>query len=129
VPSRPRRGVHAFPGFGADVASRQDLASAAPAPSSTLCIAAAPAEPVTSRNTSTTLASILDDYCLINDGGVAIIVRRADMAHDLRHRPITVSGFGWSEENVDATQLRPRLKDFYHTAHRDVAAQVYPMAG
>jgi len=71
----------------------------------------------------------LFDYCLINDGGVAIIVRRADMAKDCRQAPVMVSGFGWSEENVDATQLRPRLKDFYHTAHRDVAAQVYPMAG
>src|SRR5439155_22637491 len=71
----------------------------------------------------------LYDYCLINDGGVAIIVRRADMARDLKHRPIMISGFGWSEENVDATQLRPRLKSFYHAAHRDVAAQVYPMAG
>src|SRR5262245_48725288 len=71
----------------------------------------------------------LYDYCLINDGGVAIIVRRADMARDLKQRPVMVSGFGWSEENVDATQLRPRLKSFYHAAHRDVAAQVYPMAG
>src|SRR5918992_574947 len=71
----------------------------------------------------------LFDYCLINDGGVAIIVRRADMATGLKQRPIMVSGFGWSEENVDATQLRPRLKSFYHTAHHDVAAQVYPMAG
>src|SRR5215468_8533887 len=44
----------------------------------------------------------LYDYCLINDGGVAIILRRADMARDLRQRPIMVSGFGWSEENVDA---------------------------
>ena len=51
------------------------------------------------------------------------------MAKDLKQKPVMVSGFGWSEENVDATQLRPRLKDFYHTAHRDVAAQVYPMAG
>src|SRR5436853_4128785 len=71
----------------------------------------------------------LFDYCLINDGGVAIIVRRADLARDLKQRPIMVSGFGWSEENVDATQLRPRLKTFYHGAHHDVAAQVYPMAG
>src|SRR6266852_3569269 len=71
----------------------------------------------------------LYDYCLINDGGVAIIVRRVDMARDLKHRPVMVSGFGWSEENVDATQLRPRLKTFYHGAHHDVAAQVYPMAG
>ena len=60
---------------------------------------------------------------------MAIIVRRADMAKDLKQKPVMVSGFGWSEENVDATQLRPRLKDFYHTAHRDEAAQVYPMAG
>jgi acetyl-CoA acetyltransferase len=71
----------------------------------------------------------LNDYCLINDGGVAIIVRRADLARDLKQRPVMVSGFGWSEENVDATQLRPRLKTFYHSAHHDVAAQVYPMAG
>src|SRR5262249_58366072 len=71
----------------------------------------------------------LYDYCLINDGGVAIIVRRADMAKDLKHQPVLVSGFGWSEENVDATQLRPRLKDFYHTAHHGVAQQIYPMAG
>jgi len=52
----------------------------------------------------------LYDYCLINDGGVAIIVRRADMAKDLKHQPVLVSGFGWSEANVDATQLRPRLQ-------------------
>ena len=63
----------------------------------------------------------LFDYCLINDGGVAIILRRADMARDLKQRPCMISGFGWSELNVDATQLRPRLKDFYHPAHRDVA--------
>ena len=71
----------------------------------------------------------LYDYCLINDGGVAIIVRRADMAQDLKQKPVMVSGFGWSEENVDATQLRPRLKDFYHTAHHGVAQQMYAMAG
>ena len=71
----------------------------------------------------------LYDYCLINDGGVAIILRRADMAKDAKQTPILLSGFGWSELNVDATQLRPRLKHLYHPAHYDVAAQVYPMAG
>ena len=29
----------------------------------------------------------LYDYCLINDGGVVIIVRRADMARDLKTPP------------------------------------------
>jgi acetyl-CoA acetyltransferase len=71
----------------------------------------------------------LFDYCLINDGGVALILRRADLARDGRQTPALISGFGWSELNVDATQLRPRLKDFYFPAHRAVATQVYGMAG
>ena len=71
----------------------------------------------------------LFDYCLVNDGGVALIVRRADMARDLKQRPVMVSGFGWSEENIDSTQLRPRLGDFYRKASRAVADQLYPMAG
>ena len=69
------------------------------------------------------------DYCLINDGGVALILRRSDLARDLRHPSVLISGFGWSEMSAKSTQLRPRLKDFYFPAHRAVAAQVYPMAG
>jgi acetyl-CoA acetyltransferase len=60
---------------------------------------------------------------------VALILRRADLARDGRQTPVLVSGFGWSELNVDSTQLRPRLQGFYHPAHRAVAAQVYGMAG
>ncbi len=69
------------------------------------------------------------DYCLINDGGVAFIVQRADMARDLKNVPIMVSGIGNSEEVTDATQLRPRLKNYYHGSHHGVRDQVYPMAG
>lgn len=71
----------------------------------------------------------LFDYCLINDGGVALILRRADLAREGKQAPVRISGFGWSELNVDATQLRPRLKEFYFPAHRAVAQQVYGMAG
>ena len=71
----------------------------------------------------------LFDYCLVNDGGVAIIVQRADLARERKQEPVLISGFGWSELTVDATQLRPRIKDFYFPAHHNVAAQVYPMAG
>ena len=69
------------------------------------------------------------DYCLINDGGVSFILQRADMARDAAQTPILVSGFGASQLNIDATQLRPRIKDFYYPANRAVAAQAYPMAG
>jgi acetyl-CoA acetyltransferase len=71
----------------------------------------------------------LFDYCLINDGGVALILRRSDMAAGLRQAPVSISGFGWSELNAGATQLRPRLLDFYRPAHHAVVDQVYPMAG
>jgi acetyl-CoA acetyltransferase len=69
------------------------------------------------------------DYCLVNDGGVTLIIQRADRAKHSKQTPVNVSGFGWSGLSVDATQLRPRLKDFYYPAHRAVAAQVYPMCG
>ena len=71
----------------------------------------------------------LFDYCLINDGGVAIIIQRADMARGGKNTPVNISGLGWGELDVDATQLRPRLKDFYYPAHRRVREQLYPMAG
>jgi acetyl-CoA acetyltransferase len=71
----------------------------------------------------------LFDYCLINDGGVAFIIQRADMAKDAKQIPINISGLGWSELDVDSTQLRPRLKQFYYPAHKAVRELVFPMAG
>jgi acetyl-CoA acetyltransferase len=69
------------------------------------------------------------DYCLVNDGGVAFIIERADRAQDRKQRPVLVSGFGWAESDAENTQLRPRLTDFYHSAHHAVRDQLYPMAG
>jgi acetyl-CoA acetyltransferase len=72
----------------------------------------------------------LFDYCLVNDGGVALILTDVREARRLgRHRPVTVAGVGRSDENRDATSLRPRLMDFYHTGHRLASRQVYDMAG
>ena len=39
------------------------------------------------------------------------------------------SGFASAELDVDATQLRPRMVDFYRPAHDRVRAQVYEMSG
>ena len=69
------------------------------------------------------------DYCLVNDGGVAFIIERADIARTRKQRPVLVSGFGWAEADAENTQLRPRLTDFYHGAHHAVRDQLYPMAG
>jgi acetyl-CoA acetyltransferase len=71
----------------------------------------------------------LFDYCLINDGGVALILTTAERARKLKHLPVTVSGIGRSDMNIGATSLGPRLLDFYHTGHREAAEQAYGMAG
>jgi acetyl-CoA acetyltransferase len=72
----------------------------------------------------------LFDYCLVNDGGVAMIVTSAERARRVSgHVPVLVSGIGRADMNRDATSLRPRLIDFYHPAHRRAAAQASAMSG
>lgn len=69
------------------------------------------------------------DYCLINDGGVALIVTTAERAATLDVVPVLVRGIGRSDQNRSSTSLAPRLLDFYRPAHKEAAEQVYAMAG
>jgi acetyl-CoA acetyltransferase len=71
----------------------------------------------------------LFDYCLVNDGGVAMILTSAERARRLDNVSVLVSGFGRSDMNATATSLRPRLVDFYRPAHRRAAAQAADMSG
>lgn len=72
----------------------------------------------------------LFDYCLINDGGVALIVMEASRAAKLRkHKPAVIHGIGRSDLSRGATSLEPRLTDFYRPAQREAGAQVFAMAG
>jgi acetyl-CoA acetyltransferase len=71
----------------------------------------------------------LFDYCLVNDGGVALIISAADKARAISRAPVFVHGVGRYDLNVGATSLEPRLTDFYLPAQREAAARTFEMAG
>jgi acetyl-CoA acetyltransferase len=71
----------------------------------------------------------LFDYCLINDGGVALIVAEAGRAKHIRPDPVLIHGVGRYDLNKGATSLEPRLTSFYLPAQQKVAGQVFNMAG
>ncbi|MGH8814509.1 MAG: thiolase family protein [Advenella sp.] len=71
----------------------------------------------------------LYDYCLINDGGVALIIMEAERAKKTVKNPVYIRGIGRSDLNSKATSLGPRLLDFYLPAQRAAAEQVFQAAG
>jgi len=72
----------------------------------------------------------LFDYCLINDGGVVLIVSEASRAKKLGKKPpAVIHGVGRYDMNRGATSLEPRLLDFYRPAEERCAEQVFNMAG
>lgn len=71
----------------------------------------------------------LFDYCLINDGGVALILAEAGIARRLSERPVYIEAVGRHDLNRGATSLEPRLTEFYRPAQAAVADQVFGGAG
>ena len=75
----------------------------------------------------------LYDYCLINDGGVALIIMEASrakkMSGKLNSKPVYIHGMGRVDLNNKATSLGPRLMDFYRPAQQKAAHQVFNAAG
>lgn len=69
------------------------------------------------------------DYCLINDGGVALIIAEAGRARAIRPDPVMIHGVGRYDLNTGATSLEPRLTEYYLPAQKRVAEQVFDMAG
>lgn len=71
----------------------------------------------------------LFDYCLINDGGVALIIAEAEMARKLSRKPVYIEAVGRYDLNAGATSLEPRLTDFYRPAQQAVAEQIFGQSG
>lgn len=69
------------------------------------------------------------DYCLINDGGVALIVAEASRAKKISQHPVFIEALGRSDLNKGATVLEPRLTNFYLPAQQECAQQVFNAAG
>ena len=69
------------------------------------------------------------DYCLINDGGVALIIAEAGRAARLGGTPVAIHGVGRYDLNSGATSLEPRLNEFYRPAQERAAEQLFAMAG
>lgn len=67
----------------------------------------------------------LFDYCLINDGGVALILTSAERARDLRKTPVYIKGTAASS---DLTNLYTS-DDLFQSACQSVANAVYSEAG
>lgn len=71
----------------------------------------------------------LFDYCLINDGGVALIIAEAELARKLSPKPVFIQAVGRYDLNRGATSLEPRLTEFYRPAQQAVAEQVFGNSG
>lgn len=66
------------------------------------------------------------DYCLINDGGVAMILTTTERARDLKKPPVTLRGFAQASALAGST-FPP--EDYWRAPMRAVADDVYTMAG
>jgi acetyl-CoA acetyltransferase len=66
----------------------------------------------------------LFDMCMVNDGAVCLIVRRADMARDMPHAPVLVTGWGEARVKSDkmAMLVRERLRPLFDKAGGEALA-------
>lgn len=67
------------------------------------------------------------DMCLVNDGGVCLILRRADMARNSAKPPVGVAG--WGEAMVKANKLETLVVDRLRPQFQAAGAQALDMAG
>lgn len=69
----------------------------------------------------------LFDMCLVNDGAVCLIVRRADLAKDLPHDPVLVAG--WGESKVKHSKMHFMVRERLRPQMQEAGRQAFAMAG
>jgi acetyl-CoA acetyltransferase len=67
----------------------------------------------------------LYDYCIINDGGVAVILTTLERARDLRKRPVRIA----ATAGMGSVRNYYTNPDFFYDASQDVARRVYEASG
>lgn len=71
----------------------------------------------------------LVDYCMVNDGGIVLILRAADRCQNTRHPPVTIAAMATVEIPEDSAQLRPQIMDLQRTAIRAASDACFGAAG
>jgi acetyl-CoA acetyltransferase len=69
----------------------------------------------------------LFDLCLVNDGGVCLILRRQEMARDMPHPPVFVAG--WGDAEVHGAKLHYMIRERLRPQFQEAGAQALGMAG
>lgn len=69
----------------------------------------------------------LFDLCLVNDGAVCLILRRADKAHDLPHTPVLVAG--WAETKLRGNKMHAMMRERLRPLMQEAGRQALDMAG
>ena len=67
------------------------------------------------------------DICLVNDGAVCLIVRRADLARDMAKAPVDVAG--WGEAKIKHSKLDMMVRQQLRPQLEDAGGQAFAMAG
>ncbi len=69
----------------------------------------------------------LYDLCLVNDGGVCLILRRADMSSGLPHSPVLLGG--WGEAVVGCNKMDTLVRHRLRPQFQEAGRQALDMAG
>ena len=69
----------------------------------------------------------LFDICLVNDGAVCLIIRKADMAQGLAHVPVEVGG--WGHSAVAKTKMHTLVRERLRPQFQEAGRQALEMTG